>query len=229
MVNKPISSLAPLPLPTSRAPIALLLIFGAIWLVLAVEPLYRQAWLLENIIVLIALPMLVIAYPKFRLSNTSYLAIFVFLSLHEIGAHYTYSEVPYDEWARHLSGYSLNEVLGWKRNHFDRILHLLYGLLIVYPCHEAVVRFAGFRGYWSYIVPVLIINATSTLYELIEWGAAAILGGDLGMAYLGTQGDIWDAHKDMAWANFGAVSAVFAIIVIRHLDSRTTEEDVTRR
>jgi putative membrane protein len=141
----------------------------------------------------------------FPLSKVSYTTLFVFLCLHTIGAHYTYAEVPYDEAWRNLTGHSLNAALGWERNNFDRVVHFSYGLLLAYPIREVFLRIASVRGFWGYFLPLDLTLSTSALYELIEWGAALVVGGDLGQAYLGTQGDEWDAHKDMALAALGAL------------------------
>ncbi len=148
------------------------------------------------------------SYKKLPLSRVSYTLIFVFLSLHEIGAHYTYSEVPYDSWFQGLSGQSFNDILGWERNNFDRVIHFCYGLLLAYPVREIFLRVANVRGFWGYFLPLDLTMSSSMMFELFEWGAAALFGGELGMAYLGTQGDIWDSHKDMALASLGALMAM---------------------
>lgn len=83
----------------------------------------------------------------------------------------------------------------------------MYGLLLVCPLHELVAKGAKVKHGMAYFVAVLIVMSTSMLYEMIEWGAAEFFGGDLGVAYLGTQGDVWDAHKDMLLASIGAVLA----------------------
>jgi putative membrane protein len=139
------------------------------------------------------------------LSRLSYTLIFVFLSLHEVGAHYTYSEVPYDAWFQALTGRSLNALLGWDRNHFDRFVHFGYGVLLAYPAHELFRRAVGARGAWAYLVPLQCIMTLSVTYELIEWAAALAFGGDLGIAYVGAQGDVWDGQKDMALAGAGGL------------------------
>jgi len=203
-----------------RLPLILLLSFGVIWVLLAVRPWYRQDWLLENVIVFLAIPLLVLMYRRAVLSRVSYLMVFAFLTLHEVGAHYTYSEVPYDAWWQSITGFSLNAALGWERNHFDRLLHLLFGLLITNPMRELLNRTAGLRGAWSYALPVLVMLSMSTTYELIEWGAAMVFGGDLGMAYLGTQGDVWDAHKDMGCAALGAIGSMLFVATIHYLARR---------
>ena len=141
-------------------------------------------------------------------TRISYTLIFLFLCLHEIGAHYTYSEVPYDAWFQALTGRSLNAWMGWNRNQFDRVVHFCYGLLLAYPVREVFLRVADVRGFWGYFLPLDLTMSTSMLYELIEWLPAVGLGGDLGAAYLGTQGDPWDAHKDMLLASLGAVVAM---------------------
>ncbi len=186
-------------------------VFLALVAVSAYEPNYPADWLLENGLVLLALPALYLAWRRSLFSKTAWTAIFAFLCLHELGAHYTYSEVPYDEWMKSLTGRTLNALHGWQRNHYDRLVHLLWGVLLVLPLRELLQRRARVKGVWSYILPIALIMSTSVIYELIEWGAAEAFGGDLGMAYLGTQGDEWDGHKDMALASLGSVLSMLAI------------------
>lgn len=192
----------------------LAVLYGVIWLLLAIDPLDRNGWLLENVIVVIAVFVLWATYKWMPLSRVSYTMIFIFMCLHSIGSHYTYSEVPYDRWFISVSGRSLNELLNWERNHFDRVIHFLYGLLLAYPIREMFLRIADVHGFWSYFLPLDLTMSTSMFYELIEWAAAEIFGGELGMAYLGTQGDVWDAHKDMALASLGALLAILLIIAL---------------
>ncbi len=177
-------------------------------LVLGIAPLHRADWLLENLLVLAFLAVAGVAHRWMPLSRLSWLLIFAFLGLHEVGAHYTYAEVPYDAWFRALFGWTLSEQLGLERNHFDRLVHFSYGLLLAYPVRELFLRVGDVRGFWGYFLPLDLTMSTSMLYELVEWGAASLFGGDLGTAYLGTQGDEWDAHKDMALASLGALVAM---------------------
>ena len=134
--------------------------------------------------------------------------LFLFLVLHEIGAHYTYSLVPYDSWVSALTGRTLSEAFGLQRNHYDRLIHFTFGLLVWRPVVELLRAVAPPRGTWRELLPILFILSSSAIYELIEWAAAVVFGGDLGTAYLGTQGDEWDAQKDMASAAAGAVIAM---------------------
>ena len=183
-------------------------LFALLWVALAIEPNHREDWAVENALVLFFVAVLAATYRRFRLSRISYTLIFLFLCLHEIGAHYTYSEVPYDAWFEALTGRSLNALMGWERNHFDRFAHFMYGLLLAYPIRELFLRLVGVRGFWGDFLPLEFTIATSAFYELIEWGAALVFGGELGAAYLGTQGDVWDAQRDMALASLGALVAM---------------------
>mgnify|MGYP003387091804 CR=1 FL=1 len=189
-------------------------IFLIEFLILAISPHDRADWALENALVLFFAIIMGISYKKFPLSKISYTLIFVFLSLHEIGAHFTYSKVPYDAFCIDLFGFSFNEYMGWTRNHFDRLVHFSYGLLLAYPIRELYCRVANASGFWGYFFPLELTMATSMMFELFEWGAAELFGGELGIAYLGTQGDVWDAHKDMALASIGAFIALCITLYI---------------
>jgi putative membrane protein len=205
----------PAPAGYRRYVLALAALFALEWTALAINPRYRHDWALENVLTVALVAALALAHGRLRLSRASYTALFAFLSLHTLGAHYTYSEVPYDEWARALTGHSISGLFGWKRNHFDRLVHFAYGLLLVFPIREILVRFAGARGVWSYYLPLATTVSTSADYELIEWGAAVAFGGELGTAYLGTQGDVWDAQKDMILAALGALLAMILLAIAR--------------
>jgi putative membrane protein len=185
--------------------LALLFIFLVVWTMLAIGPYDRKDWALENALAIIATIALVLTARRFPMSRISYSLIFIFMCLHQVGAHYTYAEVPYERFIQSALGFSLNDLFGWQRNNFDRIVHFLYGLLLAYPIREIFHRVARVKGFWGYFLPLDVTMSSSMLFELIEWGAAAAVGGDLGQAYLGTQGDIWDAHKDMALASTGAL------------------------
>jgi putative membrane protein len=186
-----------------RYPLALLLIFGAVFVALGVAPWYRQDWLLENMLVFVALPLLIRHYRSLRFSNFAYTCLFMFFMLHEIGAHYTYSEVPWREWLAALGGRDGFVPVG--RNHYDRFVHFAYGLLIVPAAWELIAARMTPRGLWRWLMPLLFMMSHSVIYELVEWLAAEVFGGELGVAYLGTQGDVWDSQKDMALAAFGAL------------------------
>ncbi len=181
---------------SGRLPPVLFLAYGLFWLWLAIEPYNRRDWVLENLLALAAVALLVLSYRRFRWSALSYCLITAFMTLHAIGAHYTYAEVPLGFW--------LKDLLGLSRNPFDRIVHFAYGAMLVYPMREWLMRLAGIRGIWSYYLPLSAILAQSGLFEVIEAMVATLVSPELGSAYLGTQGDEWDAQKDMASAFTGA-------------------------
>jgi putative membrane protein len=188
--------------------LVLALLFALVFTALAIAPWHRADWALENALVVIFVVAVAATYKRFTLSRVSYTLIFLFLCLHEVGAHYTYAEVPYDQWFQSLTGRTFNSLVGWERNNFDRVIHYSYGLLLAYPVREVFWRVAQARGFWGYFLPLDLTMSTSMMFELFEWVAAEIFGGELGQAYLGTQGDVWDAHKDMALASLGALTAM---------------------
>lgn len=201
-------------MPHRRYLMILAIVFAVIWTVLAIHPRYRDDWALENVLVIVFVALVASFHRTILLSRLSYTLIFLFLCLHEIGAHYTYAEVPYDAWTQSMIGLSLNSTLGWDRNNFDRLVHFSYGLLLAYPVREVFLRVANVRGFWGYFLPLDLTMSTSMMFELFEWAAAELFGGGLGAAYLGTQGDVWDAHKDMALASLGAVVAMTVTALI---------------
>jgi putative membrane protein len=193
---KPVSFSANRPLQ------GLLLWLVLLWGITAIDPLYPRDWLLENLLVFFYGFLLLVTYRRFAFSNISYALFTVFLSLHLIGAHYTYAETPLGFW--------LQDLFDLQRNHYDRIVHFAFGLLIAYPFRELLLRAAGVRVSWSYLLSVTVVLAFSNCYEIIEAVTAEIVSPDLGAAYLGTQGDIWDAQKDSFVALTGAVIAMTA-------------------
>lgn len=189
----------------NRLPVILLAIYVVFAVVMGIDPLYREDWALESILPAVAVVVFVYGYSQFRFSNLAYAALFVFLMIHTIGAHYTYAEVPF--------GFRMAEWFGWERNHFDRIVHFLYGFLMAPLAVELVDRLASIRSRgWAFTIIVMFLGAHSALYEIIEWWAAEIVGGDLGAAYLGTQGDQWDAQKDMGLGFLGAAIGVALLL-----------------
>ncbi len=203
-----------------RYPLTLLAIFSLLWLALAITPVSRSDWLLENVLVFIAVPMFVLTARRLRFSNFAYTCLFAFFALHAIGAHYTYSLVPYDEWFRALTGGTLNELLGFERNHYDRLIHFLYGLLMAPAAVEIFAHYGRYPRVWAALFPLLFMTSHAVIYELIEYVAVLLFGGDLGQAFLGTQGDIWDGQKDMALALAGSAIMVAAIAIAGRLPVR---------
>ncbi len=191
----------------NRLLIGLAILYTLVWIWAAINPLHTDDWLLENILVIIFIFLLIVIYKKFPLSDLSYILITIFLILHTIGSHYTYAEVPFGFW--------LDETFNLGRNHYDRIVHFSFGLLLAYPIREVFLRVAHAKGFWAFYLPLDVTLAFSALYEMVEWGAARVFGGELGAAYLGTQGDIWDAQKDMLAATVGAIICMTITALVR--------------
>lgn len=184
----------------------LLFAFLAVWVWAAVDPVYPHDWLLENYLVFIFVPIILLAGRYFKLSGISYTLITIFMILHVVGSHYTYAEVPF--------GFTLQDWLGSSRNMYDRLVHFSFGLLLAYPLREVFMRVGHAKGFWSYWWPLDITLAFSCVYELIEWAAAATVDPEAGLAFLGSQGDIWDAQKDMGLAGLGALIAMIVVAII---------------
>lgn len=189
-------------------------LFALLWLGLAINPVERSTWLLENLLVALGLLLLWGLARITPFSERALLCVFAFLGLHVVGAHFTYSMVPYDEAWASLGGGSINGWMDSQRNHYDRLVHFAYGALLLLPLRELLVHHLGVRGFWSWFLPFDITLSSSAAYELIEWGAAELFGGELGAAFLGTQGDEWDAHRDMALAALGALCAIAVLALL---------------
>ena len=201
-------------IPRGRYVTGLLVLSGLVLLRSFIGARETGTWFLENTPVALTGLLLVSTYRRLPLSRVSYTLIFLFTCLHETGAHWTYAQVPYDDfWLRHF-GVTLSEQLGFTRNHFDRLVHFAYGLLLAYPLREVFLRVADVRGFWGYFLPLDFTMSTSMLYELLEWATAAVVGSDASNDFLGSQGDVWDAHKDMALASLGALIAMTLIALV---------------
>lgn len=171
-----------------------------VWILAAIEPLYPRDWLLENLLVLIWSALLVATYRRFQFSTLCYGLFIAFLSLHLAGSHYTYAETPFGFW--------MQDWFGFERNHYDRLVHFCFGLLLACPMREILLRRAGLNSSWSYFITLNCIMAFSAVYEIIEALTAVVVSPELGAAYLGSQGDEWDAQKDAGLALLGAMVAM---------------------
>lgn len=179
-----------------RVPLLCLVTFGLAWIALGIAPKDRATWLLENGPTLIAVPLLVATYGRFRFSDRAYVQGTVFLLLHTVGSHYTYSETPFG---------TLADV---GRNHYDRFVHFAFGVLAFRPLRELAFRRPGGVGEFAErYLTWSAIASWSVLYEVLEWVAATLVDPAAGIAFVGTQGDEWDAQKDMALACLGAALA----------------------
>jgi putative membrane protein len=187
-------------------------VYLILWIALAISPRDRSDWFLENLLIFISVAVLAITYRRFQFSNASYLLILIFLAFHTIGAHYTYSKVPAGFWLQHWFHLS--------RNHYDRVIHFAFGFLLVYPMTEVLERSGRVKQMWAPWLAASALWALSSFFEIVEAVIAMIVRPDLGTAYLGTQGDMWDAQKDMACAFVGSIIVASWLTVRRAARSK---------
>ncbi|OGW51968.1 MAG: hypothetical protein A2V62_07415 [Nitrospirae bacterium RBG_19FT_COMBO_58_9] len=175
----------------------------------AYSPVDREFWAIASILPAVAVGGLIVMHRWMPLSTASYVLITLFLSLHTIGVHYTYAQVPLGAW--------MDQTLHLGRNHFDRVVHFSFGFLLAYPMEEAFRLLAHARGWLLYYLPVMTVLGLSGLWEILESWVASSVHPELGITYLGSQGDVWDAQKDMAAAFYGALLCVVLLMIARSL------------
>ncbi len=188
-----------------RLPHLLAALYLPFWAILAIEPVSREVWWAENIPVMGVFLLLIATYRLFRFSNAAYLLMAVWLFWHTVGGHYTFANVPFG-W--------VTELFGFERNNFDRIGHYSIGFY-AFPVAELLAR-RRLAGAWTATFFALFaIMALAAGYEIIEWWYAALEGGEAGIEFLGSQGDVWDAQKDMLMDTLGALSSLALFHLLR--------------
>ena len=205
-----------------NVPIVCSALFAAIWLGLAIAPVYRADWLLENSLTFVAVPAWIWAARRVPISNRAWIQATLFVVLHAIGSHYTYSEVPLGFWMR--------DALGLTRNHYDRLVHFAFGLLMLRPVRELRGGYRDrSRPFAMAYLDVAAVVLWSALYEILESIVARVVDPAAGTAYLGTQGDVWDAQKDLVCALTGALlAAAIEAMVERRARWRTPTPEPAR-
>jgi putative membrane protein len=180
---------------------------GLAFLLAAIHPDTVFDWALENTMVFVFVPIVIWGYRKLPLSDLSYILMLTYLCIHEFGAHYKYSDVPLGEWMK-----------GWlhtQRNHYDRVAHFAFGLLLSYPMQEIFMRAAKVTGTWRYYLPIECTLALSAIYEMLEAASASILTPQRLEEFVGMQGDPWDSQEDMLMAGLGSVAAMICVYQVR--------------
>src|SRR5262245_27387495 len=194
--------------PRDRCQQALFLLFLAFFAGSCVKPPYLQFLLMQHVPTVLAALLLGYLSNCFPLSRLSFTAIILFLRLHTLGARYLYSYVPYDAWFEKIFGINSTETFGFRRNHYDRLVHFSYGLLMAVPIQEFERRHLRPSVALSSVLAVECILATSAGYEIIEWLVAVIFTPEWADSFLGQQGDIFDGQKDTALATVGAILSI---------------------
>jgi putative membrane protein len=187
--------------------IVFIVMFASVWMGSIYGTTDLNNWFLENTLTFIFVAFLILTYRKFQFSDLSYLLICIYLCLHVYGSKYTYAENPF--------GYWLQEAFHTSRNHYDRIVHFSFGFLLAYPMREMFLKWLKYPAWVAWILPIEITLSISAFYELIEWAVADIFFKAQGDAYLGTQGDVWDAQKDIFLAFSGAIIATTIVSIVK--------------
>ncbi len=169
------------------------------------SPVSLSDWFWEILPVLVAIPALFMLNSRFRLSTLSFLLIAIYLMLPVFNAHYEVARVPF--------GYTLGHIWGSSRNMYDRFVHFSFGALCVFPLMEMYLFVNKKKNFWSYFMPLSIILALSSLYEIFEWYSGSRITAAVGVSFLGSQGDVFDSPKDMAMAFLGAVLVLSGVFI----------------
>jgi putative membrane protein len=188
------------------------------------DPPYPGEQALHHSLTLIAIVALVWLQRRGLLPTSSLVLALLFLTLHTIAARWMYSYVPYDDWLQRIAGVRLADLFGWERNHFDRLVHLAYGVYLAPVLFTYFTAQRGWRVGWAALAAVDAVISTGALYEVLEWGIAITAAPAYAEAYNGQQGDIFDPHKDMAIAALGAIIAVAVVLLARRLRQRRGSE-----
>ncbi len=179
-------------------PHILAILFVPFWVLLGIDPVARDVWWAENIPIIFVFLSLVFTFRLFRFSNTAYTCMACWLVWHSIGGHYTFANVPFD---------LVTDFFGFERNHFDRVGHYVIGFY-AYPIAEFITRKHLAKKWTTIFFALFSIMALAAGYEIVEWLYADRVGGNAGTEFLGSQGDIWDAQKDMLADTLGAISVL---------------------
>jgi len=190
---------------TIEFPHILAVVYVIFFILLGIEPVSRDVWVAEVIPVVIVFALLVATYPHFRFTSLAYGLMAFWIFWHTIGGHYTFANVPF--------GF-VTDFFGFERNHFDRIGHLSVGFY-AYPLMEWVTRKRWCGPVLASFLGIFFIMSIAAGYEIVEWWFAVVVGGGAGIEFLGSQGDIWDAQKDMLADTLGALASMSLFWLVR--------------
>lgn len=195
----------PSPFFTKTLKICLMLLLVAMSLA-SVHPIDWDSYLMHQAGTLVCIAILLYIMKKTKISQLAIIGTTVFLLVHILGARYLYSYTPYSDWTQAVFGFSLDEVMGWQRNMYDRLVHFCYGFCLFPLFFDLLSHYFPHSSRRQLIFLVILLNmSTSMLYELIEWQLAMGMSAEDAENYNGQQGDLWDAHKDMTMALVGGL------------------------
>ncbi len=192
-----------------KLPLLLAAVFSAVSLWSGIAPVDRAVWYAETVPIFAVFIVLVATYRRFRFSNTAYVLMSMWMLLHMVGAHYTFANVPFEAGNR-----LLEPLLGEGRNHYDRLGHFIIGFYS-FPMAEWLLRRRLCGTVLALCFSLFFVMSVAAAYEIIEWQYAVREGGSAGIEFLGSQGDVWDAQKDMLADTLGALAALVLFVLVR--------------
>ncbi len=188
-----------------KTPHILLGLYIVEFIICGIAPYHRGVWWAENIPIMMIVLAAVIISKYFRFTPTAYIMMFFLIFFHTIGGHYTFERVPFS---------FVSDLFCFERNHFDRMAHFTVGFY-AYPIAEVLLKRKLVNTKWVlYLFPVFAIFTVAALYELFEWIFAISTDPEAGMTVLGSQGDIWDAQKDMLSDGLGSITATLLFYIM---------------
>jgi putative membrane protein len=195
---------------------SLVVIFVVVWLALAINPVDRGIWMLENFLVVTVFPVTLWLDKRYNFNDWTFFSLTAFVILHLFGAHMTYNSMAYFAW--------FSDWLGLQRNYYDQVIHLLFGLMVFVPFFE-VFYHQGLSRKLSYLIAFLFITSIGAGYEILEWLSMAMFcqHSDAVCSEALTQGDIWDTQKDMLFAMIGSL---IALLLHRMWSSKASTQEV---
>jgi len=185
---------------------------------------WPQDVVLQHIPTVVLLPSLWMLTIRYPISFMSFFCMITFLWMHILGSHWTYSSVPYDDWFEAIFRFRLADYFGWKRNHYDRLVHLGSGIFGVPPAYEALRRSAAMPHVGAVVMAISAVMAIGALYEIAEWQLAMILSPEQAATYNGQQGDLWDAQKDLAMALGGSIISALLVFWLWPQEKRNEKQ-----
>ncbi len=188
-----------------KLPYFLLFVYVVFCGVLAIEPYNRDVWWVENLPIMSIVLVLVLTYRWYRFSNIAYVLMSIFIFIHTWGGYFTFERVPFD-WVTNF--------FGFERNHYDRMGHFAVGFY-AYAIAELLLKKRMVNTRWVlYLFPLFAVLSVAGLYEVVEWLYADYFNESAGPAFLGTQGDVWDAQKDIALDGLGGVVSMVLFYIV---------------
>ncbi|MFA5971462.1 MAG: DUF2238 domain-containing protein [Lentimicrobiaceae bacterium] len=201
-----------------RKKIGSLILYFLLLIITCIHPIYPDEMYLQHSVTLLVAGFLIYATIKNNLSNKAFLLITGFMIFHIIGARWIYSYTPYDYWIKSLTGFSINTYFGFQRNQYDRLVHFMFGFMMLIPMREIYSCRYNLPHKVLTMLALTTILSMSMLYEVFEWSISIFLSPVDAEAYNGQQGDYWDAQKDMALAFLGAIMMVLILLLFSKRD-----------